>query len=253
LCAYGGCKSASLGHLYEHKADGTVVEAQSTIILNVAEVSVWMSGFRAASTCSSPRAGARAESSGFSLHAGIAATASQRDTLEHLARYVARRPLATERLALTGSGQVRYALKTPYRDGTTHVIFEPEDFMARLAALVPKPRAHLTRYHGVFAPASPERARIVPATRAAAANPTSPHGATSTADCSPNLTWAQRLKRVFAIDLETCRHCGGRLRVIASIEQPALIERILGHLGRAAGAVDPAHPSRAPPRRPRLI
>jgi Putative transposase len=52
---------------------------------------------------------------------------------------------------------VRYTLKTPYRDGTTHVIFEPEDFMARLAALVPKPRAHLTRYHGVFAPASPER------------------------------------------------------------------------------------------------
>ena len=42
-------------------------------------------------------------------------------------------------------------LKTPYRDGTTHVIFEPEDFIARLATLVSKPRAHLTRYHGVFA------------------------------------------------------------------------------------------------------
>jgi hypothetical protein len=194
-----------------------------------------------------------AESSGFSLHAGIAATASQRDTLEHLARYVARPPVATERLALTGSGQVRYTLKTPYRDGTTHVIFEPEDFMARLAALVPKPRAHLTRYHGVFASASPDRPRIVPATRAAAANPASPHGAASAADCSPNLTWAQRLKRVFGIDLETCRQCGGRLRVIASIEQPALIERILGHLGRAAGAVDPGHPSRAPPGRSRLI
>jgi hypothetical protein len=148
---------------------------------------------------------------------------------------------------------VRYTLKTPYRDGTTHVIFEPEDFMARLAALVPKPRAHLTRYHGVFAPASPERARIVPRTHPGAANPASPHGATSTLDCSPNLTWAQRLKRVFAIDIETCRQCGGRLRVIASIEQPALIERILGHLGRAAGAVDPGHPSRAPPGRSRLI
>jgi hypothetical protein len=105
-----------------------------------------------------------AENSGFSLHAGIAATASQRDTLEHLARYVARPPVATERLALTGSGQVRYTLKTPYRYGTTHVIFEPEDFMARLAALVPKARAHLTRYHGVSASASPDRPRIVPAT-----------------------------------------------------------------------------------------
>lgn len=59
------------------------------------------------------------------------------------------------------NGNVRYALKTPYRDGTTHVIFEREDFIARLVALVPKPRAHLTRYHGVFAPASPDRAKIL--------------------------------------------------------------------------------------------
>ena len=49
---------------------------------------------------------------------------------------------------------MRYQLKTPYRDGTTHVIFEPLDFIARLAALVPKPRVNLTRFHGVFAPNS---------------------------------------------------------------------------------------------------
>jgi hypothetical protein len=48
------------------------------------------------------------------------------------------------------SGNVRYQLKTPYRDGTMHVIFEPLDFMARLAALMPRPRVNLTRYHGVF-------------------------------------------------------------------------------------------------------
>jgi hypothetical protein len=95
--------------------------------------------------------------------------ASQRDKIERLARYVSRPPVATERLSLTRGGNVRYALKTPYRDGTTHVIFEPEDFVARLAALVPKPRAHLTRYHGVFAPASPDRAKIVPRTHAVAA------------------------------------------------------------------------------------
>jgi hypothetical protein len=57
---------------------------------------------------------------------------------------------------------VRYTLKSPHRDGTTHVTFEPEDFIARLVVLVHKPRAHLTQYHGVFAPASPDRARIVP-------------------------------------------------------------------------------------------
>ncbi len=158
-----------------------------------------------------------AESSGFSLHAGIAAKASQRDKLEHLARYVSRPPVATERLSLTEGGQVRCALKTPYRDGTTHVIFEPEDFIARLAALVPKPRAHLTRYHSVFAPASPNRARVVPSTRATA-NKAKPCGEPSVTDRQRSLTWAQRLKRVFAIDIEVCRRCGGKLRVITSIE-----------------------------------
>jgi len=54
---------------------------------------------------------------------------------------------------------VRYQLKTPYRDGTTHVLFEPLDFLARLAALVPKPRVNLIRYHGVFAPNEPRTGR----------------------------------------------------------------------------------------------
>jgi hypothetical protein len=56
----------------------------------------------------------------------------------------------------------RYQLKTPYSDGTTHVIFEPLDFIARLAALVPKPRVDLTRFHGVFAPKSRGRASVTP-------------------------------------------------------------------------------------------
>jgi hypothetical protein len=126
-------------------------------------------------------------------------------------------------------------LRLPYRDGTTHVIFEPEDFIARLAALVPKPRAHLTRYHGVFAPASPDRARVVPGTRAATAHDVHGRGEPSTADRQHSLTWAQRFKRVFAIDIEVCRRCGGRLRVIASIEDPEVIQRILEHLGRDGG------------------
>jgi hypothetical protein len=71
---------------------------------------------------------------------------------------VSRPPIAVERLALSSSGQVRYQLKTPYRDGTTHIVLDPLDLMARLAALVPPPRMHLTRYHGVFAPHSRLRA-----------------------------------------------------------------------------------------------
>jgi hypothetical protein len=52
------------------------------------------------------------------------------------------------------NGNVRYQLKTPYRDGTTHVIFEPLDFIARMAALASKPQTNLTRVHTVIAPDS---------------------------------------------------------------------------------------------------
>ncbi len=49
------------------------------------------------------------------------------------------------------------------------------------------------------------------------------------------MTWAQRLKRVFRIDIETCRHCGGRVKVIASIEDPGVIKQLIEHLNRRAG------------------
>jgi hypothetical protein len=75
------------------------------------------------------------------------AEAHQRDKLERLCRYIARPAVSEKRLSLLDDGRIRYELKTPYRDGTTHVIFEPLDFLARLAALVPKPRVNLTRFH----------------------------------------------------------------------------------------------------------
>ena len=78
---------------------------------------------------------------------------------------MARPAISEQRLSLTNHGMVRYQLKTPYRDGTTHVLFEPLDFISKLAALVPKPRVNLTRYHGVFAPNSKHSAHITPAKR----------------------------------------------------------------------------------------
>jgi hypothetical protein len=102
---------------------------------------------------------------GFSLHAGVAARADQRQKLERLCRYISRPAISEKRLSLTRNGNVRYQLKMPYRDGTTHVIFEPLDFIGRLAALAPKPRINLTRFHGVFAPNSKHRAQVTPAKR----------------------------------------------------------------------------------------
>ena len=102
---------------------------------------------------------------GFSLHAGIMARRDQRKKLERLCRYICRPAVSEKRLAMTPGGRIRYELKTPYRDGTTHVFFQPLDFIARLAALVPKPRINLTRFHGVLAPNSKHRVFVTPAHR----------------------------------------------------------------------------------------
>ena len=190
---------------------------------------------------------------GFSLHAGVAARADQRQKLERLCRYISRPAIAEKRLSLTSNGNVRYQLKTPYRDGTTHVIFEPLDFIARLAALVPKPRVNLTRFHGVFAPNSKHRARVTPAKRGRGgrhATTADPEERTP-AERRAAMTWAQRLKRVFGIDIETCPACGGSMRVIACIEAPDVIEKILDHLDSKTAECKATQrpPSRAPPQR----
>jgi hypothetical protein len=70
--------------------------------------------------------------------AGTSVEAEQAEKLERLARYVSRPLVSVERLTLIAQGDVRYRLKVPYRDGTTHSLLEPLDFLARLAALVPR-------------------------------------------------------------------------------------------------------------------
>ena len=187
---------------------------------------------------------------GFSLHAGVAARADERPKLERLCRYITRPAVSEKRLSLTPNGNVRYQLKTLYRDGTTHVIFEPLDFIARLAALVPKPRVNLTRFHGVFASNSQYRARVTPAKRgrgglavvaAVAEDPT-------VAERRASMTWAQRLKRVFNIDIETCPACGGSVRIVACIEDRDVIGKILAHLAEHSADLEATRPpSRGPP------
>ncbi|MBW9269274.1 MAG: IS91 family transposase [Candidatus Thiodiazotropha sp. (ex. Lucinisca nassula)] len=178
-----------------------------------------------------------AKVSGFSLHAGVAAQAWERQKLERLCRYISRPAVSEKRLSLTPSGNIRYQLKTPYSDGTTHVIFEPLDFIAKLAALVPKPRVNLTRFHGVFAPNSKYRVDVTPAKRGKG-NPTQSRDDKTPEQRRQAMTWAQRLKRAFNIDVSICPQCGGEAKVIACIEEQAVIDTILAHLMKK-GALPP--------------
>jgi hypothetical protein len=70
------------------------------------------------------------------------------------------------------------------------------------------------------------------------------------------MNWARWLKRVFGIEIEDCAHCGGQLRIIASIEEPEVIAKILAHLERVAPEQYLAEwplGARAPPSQARLL
>ena len=113
--------------------------------------------------------------------------------------------------------------------------------MQRLAALVPRPRLHLIRFHGVLAPNAKLRSTVVPVPPQ---QTTTGEGDCEHAHSAPlRMTWARLLKRVFDIEIEQCA-CGGKLKLIAVIEEPAVIEKILTHLG-----LSPQPPPRAKARR----
>ncbi len=160
-----------------------------------------------------------ADSNGLSLHAAVRCGADDRQALEQLCRYITRPALANERVQTNAAGQVVLKLKTAWRDGTTHLVMSPLEFMQRLAALVVPQEAE--------APAQ-------------AAPP-----AECEAGCAHHrpvrLSWAKLFKRVFDLDLEHGPNCGGELKVIAAILEQPVIEKILTHLGLQA---------RAPPRAP---
>ena len=101
-----------------------------------------------------------ADAHGFSLHAGVRFGAHQHKELERLCRYITRPAVAKERLGRDDAGNLVLQLKSPWRDGTTHISMSPLEFMQRLAGLVPRPRLHLIRYDGMLAPNARLRASV---------------------------------------------------------------------------------------------
>ncbi len=179
---------------------------------------------------------------GYSLHAERSVDADDREALERLCRYGARAPIANSRLSLSDNGKAVIELKRPLYDGRTHLTLAPLELVQKLAVLTPPPRKNLTRYHGVFAPAHRCRSAVVP--RAATNDPatTAPAGpatdnskvaeTTDHKSCpSARISWAELLRRVFAIDILRCDRCGGSMRIIAVIPESPIADKILDHLG----------------------
>ena len=177
---------------------------------------------------------------------------ADRDGRERLCKYLLRPPLSDDRLSLRPDGRVALQLKTPWRDGTVALLFTPEQFVARLAALIPRPGKNLVRYHGVLAPNARGRAEIVPSAhprgddggpsvRAPVASEPAP--AQPKARTGRYLLWHELLRRVFEIDVLACPKCGGRLRLLCTVHDGFSARRYL----QGASAQAPTAEARPPP------
>jgi len=179
------------------------------------------------------------------VHAQVCIDGRDRKRLERVCRYVARPPLAQDRLELHGDGRVRYSFKSAWKDGTCAVLLDPLDLIARLCALIPPPRFHMLRYHGVLAGNATARAEVVPGREPVAQEQlplfTPADGGPLEPPPPTRHPWAWLLRRVFAVDIARCPKCDGRMRLLDVVTDPGDIARVLAGRGQAA---------RAPPRRP---
>jgi hypothetical protein len=151
---------------------------------------------------------------------------------------VARSALSEHCLSLTAAGKVRYQLKTPWRNGATHVVFEPLDFLAKLAALVPRRRVNLERYHGVFALNNAHWAWV---TKSGRGKVTSAKVDARTPSEHPvAMRWAQGLNACSASTSRPAQPAAGRCASNACIDAPAVIRVILAQLANKARPVHAA-------------
>ena len=156
-----------------------------------------------------------------------------------LCGYVARPPLAAGSLKQHSKDLLSFKLKSPWSDGTTHLILSPHELIEKLAALVPLPRKNIVRYHGVLGPHAKNRDRIVPS------------GGHDSEDkvAAPKkyrLKWSALLARVFRVDVEKCPRCAGKMKIVAALTDPASIRQYLKGTGQCAD-VPALSPARAPP------
>jgi len=132
--------------------------------------------------------------------------------------------------------------------GKSELVLTGLELVQKLAVLVPPRRFHGVRFHGVFAPNAKLRKVVVPE-KPKAAPPVD--DAAKLPPRAPlvntyRIDWASLLKRVFAVDVLKCTRCEGRLRVLAVVDEPGAVKRVLEHVGLPAVPIDIA-PARGPP------
>jgi hypothetical protein len=138
--------------------------------------------------------------------------------------------------------------KAAWGDGTRHLLFGPVELLEKLAALIPRLRVNLVLNYGVLASHARWRSRVVGLGHSDPAAPDlpiapEPSDGTRAAPrgCPRHWAWAQLMERAFGIDVLACPRCGGRLRLLATVEDPQVIRAVLESLGLPTEA-SPPHP-----------
>jgi hypothetical protein len=163
---------------------------------------------------------------GFSLHAATFIKSEKRERLETLCRYLLRPPVSEKRLERRNNGDVILRLKSEWSDGTKAMEFTPHEFIEKLIAIIPQPRIHGVRFHGILAPSAEDRKKVVPAvlTQASQGELFECH---QKKPKPKKASWAELLKRTFQIDLSQCLICGGVVRFQKAVLRKSEIMEIL--------------------------
>ena len=128
-----------------------------------------------------------------------------------------RPPLAAGSLEKVADDKYLFKLKSQWSDGTSYIILSGHELLEKLAAIVPPPRAHTTRYHGLLAPHSKLRAQIVPAEN----NGNTPsEERKKTGSTKYRLTWAALLAHVFKFQVDVCPACQGKMNPLLKNYRP---------------------------------
>lgn len=145
-------------------------------------------------------------------------------------------------------------MSKPQPDGTTELSLTPLKLIDRIAALVPPPRVHRHRYHGVLAPYSPSRDPVTAlisetvTDKPALASGSDETDAPDPVSRSPaRYLWTTLIARLFEQFALTCRYCGAEMKIIAFVIETPSVRAILEHIGEPTRppAISPARPCAA--------
>ena len=152
-----------------------------------------------------------------------------------------RPPLARERLERREDGTVVVSLKRAWSDGTTALELSPLEFVERLVAIIPPPRANTIVYRGVLAGNAAWRKEVIPAPKAETPQAVEARRASRLSRKlrgkveRERAGWAELLERVFGVHGYRCPQCAGPLVLRTIVLHPQTTRKILKGLERARG------------------